>query len=76
MLILHRWIDEGILIRVGDREVKIKVLSIHGLSSKGPLSKSQRVLIGIDAPKDILVIREELISNESQGDSSCNTKQD
>jgi len=50
MLILSRKLDESIII---GKDVEVKVISIDGSSVK----------IGIDAPKDVDIIREELFSD-------------
>ena len=49
MLILSRKLDESIII---GKDVEVKVISIDGSSVK----------IGIDAPKDVDIIREELFT--------------
>ncbi|MGM0533395.1 MAG: carbon storage regulator CsrA [Campylobacterota bacterium] len=49
MLILSRKLDESIII---GKDVEVKVISIDGSSVK----------LGIDAPKDVDIIREELFS--------------
>ncbi|MDZ4688966.1 MAG: carbon storage regulator [Planctomycetaceae bacterium] len=52
MLVLTRRIDENILI--GDHEITIKILEIRG----------GRVRIGIEAPRDVVIRREELVNAE------------
>lgn len=61
MLILTRRISESIII--GENSVKITVLGVKG----------NQVRLGIDAPKDISVHREEIyerIQQEKSGESS------
>ncbi|HUQ69248.1 MAG TPA: carbon storage regulator [Planctomycetaceae bacterium] len=52
MLVLTRRIDENILI--GDHEITIKILEIRG----------GRVRLGIEAPRDVVIRREELVDSE------------
>ena len=52
MLVLTRRVDES--IRIGDN-IRITVLKIKG---------TQQICVGIDAPRDVPVLREELISNQ------------
>ena len=55
MLILTRKVEQGIVI---DEHTRVRVLSIDG----------ERVKIGIEAPKHITVLREELL-NEVVGEN-------
>lgn len=56
MLYLTRYIRETIIVQLGNhRQIGIKVLDID-TNHKGKFAK-----IGIEAPKDLVVIREELI---------------
>ncbi len=50
MLVLSRKENETIIIRVGDTNVAVQVLAIHG----------NRVAIGVDAPQKVKILREEL----------------
>lgn len=52
MLVLTRRVDES--IRIGDN-IRITVVKIKG---------TQQICVGIDAPRDVPVLREELISNQ------------
>ena len=52
MLVLTRRVDES--IRIGDN-IRITVVKIKG---------TQQICVGIDAPGDVPVLREELISNQ------------
>ena len=49
MLVLTRRVDESICI--GDN-IRITVVKIKG---------SQQISVGIDAPRDVLIVREELV---------------
>ena len=67
MLILSRKLDESILI---GKDIEIKIISIDGSSVK----------IGIDAPKDVDIIRHELYnaikgSNIEAGNQALDTEQ-
>ena len=52
MLILTRRLDESIII---DDDIKIKVLGIRG----------NQISIGIEAPEEIVIVREELLEEDS-----------
>ena len=52
MLVLTRRVDES--IRICDN-IRITVVKIKG---------TQQICVGIDAPRDVPVLREELISNQ------------
>lgn len=52
MLVLTRRVDES--IRIGDN-IRITVVKIKG---------TQQICVGIDAPRDVPVLREELISGQ------------
>ena len=52
MLVLTRRVDES--IRIGDN-IRITVVKIKG---------TQQICVGIDAPRDVPVLREEFISNQ------------
>ncbi|MBL4711706.1 MAG: carbon storage regulator CsrA [Gammaproteobacteria bacterium] len=53
MLILTRRVDETLFI--GD-DIQVTVLGIKG----------NQVRIGIDAPEDVVILREELVANDNQ----------
>ena len=53
MLVLTRTLEDS-NISIGD-DITVSVLSIHG----------NQVKLGIDAPKELLVLREELLEEES-----------
>ena len=55
MLILTRRLNESIII---DNDIIVKVLGIRG----------SQVRIGIEAPKDVHIIREELIEEKEEND--------
>ena len=61
MLILTRKISEGIV--VGD-DINIKVLSVKG----------NQVRIGIDAPRDINIARDELLNKKESNNARFNIK--
>jgi carbon storage regulator len=50
MLVLTRKTDEAILIGEGDQQVRVLIVRIRG----------DEVRIGIDAPKEVPIVREEL----------------
>jgi carbon storage regulator CsrA len=50
MLILGRKVDQAILIGEGDQQVRVLIVRIRG----------DEVRIGIDAPKEVPIVREEL----------------
>lgn len=54
MLVLARKKNESIILTVDDKVIKITVTSIEG---------SFKCRIGIDAPRDVVIMREELIEN-------------
>ena len=53
MLVLSRKSNESIVITFEGKEVKLKVCSIKG----------DKVKLGFEADKDVLILREELIDN-------------
>jgi len=53
MLILTRKLDETLMIR---HDVQVKVLGVSG----------NQVKIGIDAPREVRILRDELLENESK----------
>jgi len=56
MLVLTRRVDES--IRIGDN-IRITVVKIKG---------TQQICVGIDAPRDVPVLREELIVDQATFD--------
>jgi carbon storage regulator len=59
MLVLTRRVDES--IRIGD-DIRITVVKIKG---------TQQICVGVDAPRDVPVLREELITErEPKGEAS------
>jgi carbon storage regulator len=72
MLVLSRKIEES--IRVGD-EIEIKILDIFATDSSGS-RKSKVASIGIEAPKELKILRKELAEikkeNEAAGQSARN----
>lgn len=58
MLVLARRIEEAIMIEVGSVIIWVKVCGVENRRD-GP-----RVKLGIEAPKEVKVLREELIANE------------
>lgn len=60
MLVLTRRVDES--IRIGD-DIRITVVKIKG---------TQQICVGVDAPRDVPVLREELITErEPKGEASA-----
>lgn len=53
MLVLTRRVDES--IRIGD-DIRITVVKIKG---------TQQICVGVDAPRDVPVLREELLDSVS-----------
>ena len=59
MLVLTRRVDES--IRIGD-DIRITVVKIKG---------TQQICVGVDAPRDVPVLREELITErDPKGEAS------
>tara|TARA_B100001057_G_C22826090_1_gene941495 strand:+ start:1622 stop:1846 length:225 start_codon:yes stop_codon:yes gene_type:complete len=54
MLVLTRRVDES--IRIGD-DIRITVVKIKG---------TQQICVGVDAPRDVPVLREELLIDRSE----------
>ena len=64
MLVLTRRVDES--IRIGD-DIRITVVKIKG---------TQQICVGVDAPRDVPVLREELLIDRSElvdGSESSNS---
>lgn len=58
MLILTRTPQESLIIQLPDhREIKVMLVSVHG----------QQARIGIEADRDIIITREELLYPEGSG---------
>ena len=57
MLILGRQIGQSFYI---DKDIKIKLLSIHG----------KQIRVGIEAPKNINIVREELLDTRKSATAS------
>jgi carbon storage regulator len=53
MLVLRRKIEESIVLSLLKRKIKVKILAIEG----------ERVKVGISAPPDVSIVREELLEN-------------
>jgi carbon storage regulator len=51
MLVLSRKTHERILIRIADMEVWVSVEKVHG----------DKVSLGVDAPPDVEILREEIV---------------
>ncbi len=54
MLVLTRRVDES--IRIGD-DIRITVVKIKG---------TQQICVGVDAPRDVAVLREELLVERTE----------
>tara|TARA_B100001093_G_scaffold253179_1_gene242257 strand:- start:1207 stop:1410 length:204 start_codon:yes stop_codon:yes gene_type:complete len=54
MLVLTRRVDES--IRIGD-DIRITVVKIKG---------TQQICVGVDAPRDVPVLREELLIDDNE----------
>ena len=59
MLVLSRKVNEGILLKVRtkdgtEEEVLVRVIDVIG---------GRKVRLGIDAPKDVTILRDELVKN-------------
>jgi len=61
MLVLTRAVGET--LRIGD-DIKLVVLAVHG----------RQVRLGIDAPKDVTVLREELVGRPKKEDAQHTPK--
>lgn len=62
MLVLSRKIEEG--IRIGDT-IEIKILNVFATDDSGT-RKSKVASIGIDAPREIQILRKELLDTIQQ----------
>lgn len=51
MLVLSRYAEESIIIGEGDRKISIKIIEVDG----------RKVRIGFEAPKDVVILRAELL---------------
>jgi carbon storage regulator len=56
MLVLRRKVEESIVMFLLAGEIKISVLAVEG----------ERVKLGISAPADVSIVREELLDNEAK----------
>ncbi len=54
MLILTRRIGEALLIKAGDKEIKVAILG----------AKGRQIRVGVEADRDVNVIREELLEKD------------
>ena len=54
MLVLSRFPKEKLLIRVNDIEIEVYIVEVEGV----------KVRLGIEAPREVKVIRPELIENK------------
>lgn len=59
MLVLTRRVDES--IRIGD-DIRITVVKIKG---------TQQICVGVDAPRDVPVLREELLTARDRTESEA-----
>jgi carbon storage regulator len=55
MLVLRRKIEESIVLSLLKRKMKITILAVEG----------ERVKLGISAPPEVSIVREELLDNEA-----------
>jgi carbon storage regulator CsrA len=66
MLVLSRKVEEAIIITIPDgRKIHLKVTSMR--SNGKPLPETTKVRIGIDAPRDVTVHREEVQREVERG---------
>ncbi len=56
MLVVRRKVEESIVLFLHARKMKIKILALEG----------ERVKIGISAPLDVSIVREELLGNAAK----------
>lgn len=65
MLILERKTDQAILIQCGTHGwIRIAITGVHA-SEGNRLLASPRVDVGVDAPKDWLILREEIVGRDA-----------
>lgn len=57
MLVVTRRNDEGITIEVDGKSIHVKIFAI---------SRDQSVKVGIEAPKDVIIMRDELLKDTTQ----------
>ena len=62
MLVLSRKVEEG--VRIGDR-IEIKILGVQKLD-RSDKRRGKVASIGIDAPKEIRILRKELVETREQ----------
>jgi carbon storage regulator CsrA len=66
MLVLSRKVEEAIIITIPDgRKIRLQVTSMR--SNGSPLPPTTKVRIGIDAPRDVMVHREEVQREVERG---------
>ena len=63
MLVLHRRLNEAIIIECGDTQIEIVLTDVYGMSAK----------IGIEADHHVNIIRKELLQSTKQ--ERCNQSQ-
>lgn len=62
MLVLSRKVEEG--LRIGDK-IEIKILDVYATDDSGS-RKSKVASIGIEAPREIQILRKELVDTMNQ----------
>lgn len=72
MLVLSRKIEEG--IRIGDT-IEIKILDVFATDNSGS-KKSKVASIGIEAPREIRILRKELLETQQANEAAYATARD
>lgn len=72
MLVLSRKIEEG--LRIGD-QIEIKILDVFATDDSGD-KKSKVASIGIEAPKDIRILRKELLDTQQENEAAQRSARD
>lgn len=72
MLVLSRKIEEG--VRIGDN-IEIKILDVFATDDSGS-RKSKVASIGINAPREISILRKELVETRRENEAAQQTARD
>ncbi|HHY52932.1 MAG TPA: carbon storage regulator [Clostridiales bacterium] len=66
MLVISRKIEEG--LRIGD-QIEIKILDVFSTDNSGD-KKSKVASIGIEAPRDVQILRKELLDTRRENQAA------
>lgn len=72
MLVLSRKVEEG--IQIGD-QIEIKILDVFSTDNSGS-KKSKVASIGINAPREIRILRKELLDTQRENQAAQETVRD